>query len=91
MEILVDNKSSVLQSSDSYLERPQLDFNAVKVEIEEPDDSSRIVQAAETTNIKMEDIAANESTGELMLVAHVSVAVYLVGAWSGHPGAGTQP
>ena len=46
--------------------RPLVDFNAVKVELEEPDDTSCIVHAAETTNVKIEDIASNESLGMLM-------------------------
>ena len=48
------------------MESPLLDFNAVKVELEEPDDTSCIVHAAETTNVKIENIASNESTGMLM-------------------------
>ena len=57
----------------SDMERSQLDLNAVKVELEEPEDTFLIVHAAETINFKKEDIPSNEFTGRLMLVVHVAV------------------
>ena len=68
LAILVGNKSSAFQlpTSDSYMERPVLDVNAVKVELEELDELSYMVYPAENTNVKIEDITSNESTGRLM-------------------------
>ena len=57
-----------MPTSDSSITRPLVDFNAVKVELEEFDNTSCIVHAVETTNVKMQDIASNESTGMLMFI-----------------------
>ena len=48
------------------MERSQLDLHVVKVELEEPDDTSYIVHATETTSVKIENIASSKSIGALM-------------------------